>query len=101
MKIYIAGPISGMPGGNKPAFEAAVMRIKSAGHEAVNPHDLYQGQVWADAMRCCLAALMTCDAIYPLVGWSDSRGAMLEMRCASAIGLDVWTGETNDPAVTA
>lgn len=42
------------------------------------------------AMRSDLRALLDCDAIYMLPGWSRSRGARLEARVARACGLRIF-----------
>ena len=37
MRIYIAGPMHGMPGFNEPAFFAAQVALNNKGHHAENP----------------------------------------------------------------
>jgi len=37
-----------------------------------------------------LAQLLTCDAVMTLPGWSESRGASLEVRLAHGLGIPVF-----------
>lgn len=94
LRIYISGPITGMPKLNRPAFEAAAEQIRAAGFLPVNPFELIdqdraarEGWQWSDYMRVDIAALCECDAIVLLDGWMLSDGAQLEQRIASALGM--------------
>jgi hypothetical protein len=91
MRIYISGPISGKPDGNKPAFEHAAELIRSHGHDPVNPHDVCanigKDALWHDYMRKDIKALLDCDAIVMLPGWEDSRGACLEHLIAEELRI--------------
>ena len=83
MKIYISGPITGMPNNNREAFEDAARRIAALGFEYVNPLELCAHLDPAvathdDYMAVCLPALRTCDKIVVLAGWEDSRGCAEE-----------------------
>lgn len=88
--IYISGPISGLPYGNRPAFAAVSATLRSKGWEVVNPHELFNAEVeesWEGYMRKDLAALLTCTHIVMLPGWEQSRGAQLEKLMADAVGI--------------
>lgn len=93
---YIAGPISGLPDGNKPAFDEAEARLREAGYYVHNPHELCKdmppGTSWCEYMRRCIRALTTCDAIYMLPGWKRSRGARIEWFVAKVLGVLVLDG---------
>jgi len=39
MRIYIAGPMTGLPEFNYPAFNAAAEYLRSLGHHVENPAD--------------------------------------------------------------
>jgi len=76
-RIYVAGPMSGLPDYNLPAFADAAERLTAAGFEAVNPgrHGVSPGWEWEDYLRRGLAEMLTCDGVALLPGWEDSRGA--------------------------
>ena len=38
MRIYLSGPMTGLPDLNRPAFEAAEKRLMTQGHFVINPH---------------------------------------------------------------
>lgn len=88
MKIYISGPITGHPPEQvKQAFEAAAERIRSKGHEPVNPYLLQnilapETTTWNQYMVAALALLDVSAAICMLPGWTNSSGASLEHRHA-------------------
>ena len=88
--IYISGPISGLPDGNRPAFAEMAVTWRSKGWEVVNPHELFNAEVeesWEGYMRKDLAALLTCTHIVMLPEWEQSRGAQLEKLVADAVGI--------------
>ena len=90
LTIYISGPISGLPDGNRPAFAEMATTLRSKGWEVVNPHDLFAADVeesWEGYMRKDLAALLTCTHLVMLPGWEQSRGAQLEKLVADAVGI--------------
>ena len=43
MKTYIAGPMTGLPEFNRPAFNAAAKEIAASGHVPLNPAILPDG----------------------------------------------------------
>ncbi|MEQ7847756.1 DUF4406 domain-containing protein [Nocardioides kribbensis] len=92
MRLYIAGPMTGRPDFNFPAFFAAERDLIAAGHETSNPARNGQGAPdmgWVDYMRRDIADLLTCDGIAILDGWGESRGALLEVHIADALALPV------------
>ena len=88
-RIYIAGPMSGLPDYNYPAFNAAAEQLRAAGWVVENPAENEPPAcgTWAGWMRLGIAQLIRCDAVALLPGWSTSRGAMLEHYIALQLGL--------------
>lgn len=89
-RIYIAGPMTGLPDFNYPAFHAAAKAWRDAGWVVMNPAENFaghQGLPYADYIRKDLADLMTCDAIAFLPGWATSKGATLEHHVAEVLGM--------------
>lgn len=100
MKIYLAGPMTGLPEFNYPAFHAAAKELRDAGHEVENPAEstLPEGSTWQEYMKDGISRLLHCDAIHLLPGWEASRGAMAEFIVAQAIGLEHHQTEELRPA---
>ena len=71
-------------------FSNAEEYLEKLGFDVVNPSTVdsgiisYNDLLWAD-----LRILMSCDAIYMLDNWKNSKGAKAEYYFADAIGLDV------------
>lgn len=91
-RIYIAGPMAGLPDLNFPAFHAEAKRLSTLGHDVVNPAEINADPPggWSACMRADIAQLVTCDALALLPGWRLSRGATLEHHIASALGMQVF-----------
>lgn len=106
MKVYIAGPMTGIEDFNFPAFHAAAAHLRANGYEVVNPAEVNPDTTltWEQCMRLDIPQLCTCDAIALLPGWENSRGARLECHLAEALGMPqvrfghAVTGEVRDRA---
>ena len=85
MRIYISGPITGVPG-YKSKFEWAEAFWKDKGAYTINPartnDTLPEETTHAGYMRISIALLRECDTIYMLKGWKDSEGAREELDFA-------------------
>lgn len=101
MKIYLAGPMTGLPEFNFPAFDAAAAVLEAEGHEVFNPAKMDRDvgfdpsstsvskEFLRDALRRDLSAICECDAIAMLPGWEKSGGARVEWSLACHLGLKV------------
>lgn len=88
--LYVCGPMSRVPEHNFPAFRAATAQLRARGFKVTCPTELNPDQTdWHARLRRDLAALTLCDAIVLLPGWEQSSGAMLELRAAHWLGLEV------------
>ncbi|HQT62764.1 DUF4406 domain-containing protein [Acidiphilium sp.] len=114
MKIYVAGPMTGFPFFNYPAFHDAAAQLREQGHHVFNPAerdierhdgvDISAGNAVGclaqaaaqhgfsrrealtdDLMWICREA----EAIALLPGWERSSGARAEHATALALGLEV------------
>jgi hypothetical protein len=107
MRIYIAGPISGFPERNEPAFRRAARELARRGHVPVVPLDIKpwshptdvpcpdgynveDGHSSACWLRADLRVLLECHAVYMLAGWERSQGASIEHRVAVTCGLQLY-----------
>lgn len=79
MKIYIAGPITGIFN-YRERFAAAEEELKKRGHTVLNPSYLPDGL--KNYMHICKAMIDQADALYMLRNYRGSIGAMEEYRYA-------------------
>lgn len=91
MKIYISGPMSGIPFLNFPLFNRTAVRLRNLRWEVVNPVEINPdpNAEWLDCIAADLMAMKGCTAICLLPGWSDSFGARIERMAADKLGLQV------------
>lgn len=90
-RLYVAGPMTGMPEFNYPAFRAAADALAARGYEVEDPSTNtnptpgdYHG--W---LRAGLAQLIRCDGVALLGGWEASGGARLEVSVGATLGMRV------------
>ncbi len=94
-RIYLAGPMTGLPDFNYPAFHAEAARLRALGYHVENPAENPEPTdggppLWLAYMRMAITQLLTCDAIAMLDGWQESRGACVERTLAGGLGLEVY-----------
>jgi hypothetical protein len=113
LRIYVAGPMRGIPEFNFPAFNAVSATLKAMGHTVFNPAekdnerhgvDISKGNMAGceevaakehgfnlrEALGLDLAWICAeADAIALLPGWRNSKGATAEHATAIALGLEV------------
>jgi hypothetical protein len=93
--LYIAGPMTGLPDLNYPAFNQAELELIAAGYTVLNPvaseehNPTGTTQPWQWYMRHALAMVIRADGLALLPGWEGSRGATLEVHVAEALDLPV------------
>lgn len=114
-RIYIAGPMTGIPQFNFPLFDEAARVLRHDGYDAVSPAELddpedrkaalespdghmhgghHMNKTWGDflARDVKLLADDGIEAVVVLPGWETSRGARLETYVANALcGLPIFT----------
>lgn len=96
MKLYIAGPMTGLPDLNFPTFHAATEALRAAGHTVANPAEINpdHSTPWAVCMQRDIAELVTCEGIVMLPGWEKSDGATIERLFARRMGLHIFSADT-------
>lgn len=95
--VYLAGPMTGYPEHNYPAFTEGAALLREAGYEVVSPAEEHPTDVapydtwtWAQFLAADLAAmLLRCDGLVYLPGSHASRGALLEISTARALDWPV------------
>ena len=97
-RIYIAGPMTGLPQYNYPAFHAEAARLRALGYHvenpAENPPQEHRANPWQHYMRMAIAQMVGCDAVALLPNWARSRGALLEYGLAERVGIPCYPAET-------
>jgi hypothetical protein len=90
-KVYLSGPMTGLPELNFPAFCAEADRLRGLGYDVVNPAEINPDAAmpWDQCMRADIKALCDCNMIAMLPGWETSQGAHLELHIAHRIGIAV------------
>ena len=90
-KLYLAGPMAGLPEHNYPAFNAAAEQLRDAGFEVMNPAEFEgdAGHEWAWYLKRNIPYLIKCDAVATLDNWWNSRGACLETSIAAEMGMPI------------
>lgn len=99
MKIYIAGPMRGLPDDNRPAFDAAAAYLRDIGHVVYSPaeHDreleqpigITNGRELKRQILWDLERIAEVDCVVLLSGWHNSAGVRLELEMARFVGCDV------------
>lgn len=87
--IYLAGPMTGLPEFNYPAFAEAEERGKAMWLDVRSPHKNFNentGLDYATYIRADMKMLLECNAIALLPGWQKSRGARFELHVAQLLG---------------
>lgn len=91
--IYIAGKVTGLlPEPTALKFKQAQEELEAKGFDVINPIELIDNpkEDWNVAMNKCLEALEFCDAIFMLPCYTDSKGAMIEHRTATKLGIQIY-----------
>lgn len=90
-RIYLSGPMSGIPELNFPAFNAEAKRLRALGYLVVNPAEINPDheKSWEDCLRADLREMLTCDVLALLPAWQTSKGAHLEVHVAHRVGMTI------------
>lgn len=122
MRVYLAGPMTGIPQFNYPAFMAAAKDLRAVGHDVVSPAELDDPEdveaalqspnglmsefnakspkTWGQFLSRDVALIADggIEGVYVLPGWSKSRGARLETFVAKAMcGLPIFMYDGSAP----
>lgn len=91
--VYISGPITHAPNGNRELFSEASKQIRNKGYFVRNPHEfcsfIPRHSEWEVYMRRCVQQLMDCTDILMLPNYHTSKGALIELELARALGIKI------------
>lgn len=92
-KVYISGPMTGLPNFNREAFAEAERWCLMNGLSPFNPGWMTFSEdsafTYEEILQIDLAALSVCDTILLLPGYEKSNGAKVELEMALRLGLKV------------
>jgi hypothetical protein len=101
-RIYISGPMSGLPRLNWPLFNRTAVRLRNLRWEVVNPVAINNDPEcdWLTCIAADVVAMRGCTAICMLPGWETSFGARIERLVAERMQLQIFdlvdlVGETS------
>lgn len=89
---YLSGKMSGLADLNRPKFNAAedlLYSLFGRGVIVINPHTLamHEPKTWENFMRNDIRAMLRCSNVVVLDDWQNSRGAIIEVLLANALGI--------------
>lgn len=93
---YLAGPMTGFPEYNFPAFDKAAKALREAHIKVMSPHEVNYNEVERGSLprkvylKTGLQLLMDCTGIILLPGWSRSAGAVAEMNVAHWLEMPMY-----------
>lgn len=111
-KVYISGPMTGIPDYNRSEFKKAEDKFTQMNFEVINPHNLFtkeeldeifskvkskeitEEDAWGIFMKRDIEHLMKCDFVAILPYWETSRGANLELANAKAVKMPIINADT-------
>ena len=95
-RLYLAGPITGVPDYKERFAEAE--RDFSEHYDVINPARILEGVDDRDCLPLCLRLIDRADSVVLLPGWRSSMGAVTEALYAVRQGKDVTAFERKDAA---
>ncbi len=92
MKIYLSGPMSGLPKQNYPAFNDAAKKLRSLRYQVENPaeNDNSLDPSWKGCMKKAIKQLVDCDIVLLLPGAFNSKGSCTEVEIAATLGIEIF-----------
>lgn len=124
MRLYLAGPMAGLPGHNFDLFDRAAKAVRATGHIVISPAEMTR-RFWITAtaagtedayarvvpdidervatyLKRDLAELVQCDGVVLLPKWYGSKGATLEALVAKTLRQKffAWDEQAEDTGST-
>jgi len=100
--VYIAGPMTGLPDYNYPAFRAAAAAWRVRGYAVLDPSEKFGGRTdlpYEVYARASILDMLSVDAVAVLPGWENSKGASAEVAIARCLGYPVLDATSPGPPI--
>lgn len=102
VRVYVAGPMTGLPRWNFDAFAEAAAWLRTRGAEVTSPHEIDladgfdpdsdgAGFDLRRALERDVEEVLAADLVVLLDGWEDSPGALVEVLTAEGAGIPTVT----------
>jgi len=90
-RLCIAGPMTGLPDFNYPAFRTAAAQLRAAGYSVTNPAEngLREGTRWVECMDRAIPQVFEAEGLALLPGYHASNGARIEAAIARGRGIPI------------
>lgn len=106
-KVYIIGPMNGLPDLNFPAFDEARDWFIARGWEVISPADIDRDRgnnednppTYREALAIDLPYICQCNAVCLIDGWSMSKGAIPEIVLADLLqreSMEIYCRRSNE-----
>lgn len=110
LKLYIAGPITGVENYNRETFAMVAEAIRKNGDIPVNPIDIAESiapldkvandrETFERVIREELSQLATCDELMLLPGWEVSHGTRRELALALSLQMAIFCAPGKRPTI--
>lgn len=98
MRLYVSGPMRGLPNSNFPAFDKVANELRDMGHDVLSPADSFKdedgnpvrGLPRSEYLKHDIQLILICDGVVVIDGWYDSPGARFEVSEAFSIDIPVF-----------
>jgi nucleoside 2-deoxyribosyltransferase len=98
MRLYLAGPMRGIKGNNREAFNEARNTLRDMKHEVFCPSEMTDTLVFQKGNTSLRNVMMLdldwicryAEGMVMLPGWNISKGALAEIHLAWAIGIPAY-----------
>lgn len=103
MKVYLCGPMTGLPNYNMDEFDRFKIVWEERGHHVFSPAGISrtvgEGKVWDNVqlMQMCMACVFAADSIVLLPGWENSKGSAAEIALSQFLGKGFYDAVSGDP----
>ncbi len=92
-RVYISGPMTGIPGNNSGSFNRAAFKLRDMGYAVCSPIETseFLGDLTHEQyLRFDFHRVLEADFLIALQGWHDSKGARAEILMALRMGVKVF-----------